>query len=247
MKLLLMILVFISLKSFAVEEVKIIAQGNSLTQGQIADVMMGIENTSGLIADIEEMKGKKIEDTIYILDIKDGIQEKDLLTYKAKIIFIKSPTQNSVRTTINGKEVQFSWDNISVIAAGETKGFLWGEYQLDSKDHLLIVILVFIFLATILVFYLMRRRKNHALKISELKNIKITIDSVKNYEDIISLWNNRDRLLACFPLIEADFRELEKDLFKYIFKPSQSPAEREDAYNSFKKFRNKFKEGAHGV
>lgn len=208
-------------------------------QGEIVAARLILKNARGQAA-LTGLKGKNFKKVVYLLNLSPFIGENGRLEADAKVIFLQVPETTFVSEVINGEEVVLSWREVRVIPTEASQSFLLGDFEIPGRKK--IVLWISLFIALILIssgiFYAKRKYalKNRAVK--RRKELKQNLLTATDYSGVVSLWQSKQIYLSEFPGLEVSFKKLEKTLFKYQFKPTQTTQEMQEVMRSYDQFKS---------
>ena len=193
---------------------------------------------------IEDLEGKTIQETLYV----QAVEKREGKIFFV-VIFTKVPNKLPLATSLNNLETTFFWQDVVVEPVEIPQGFLFGDFTIPEPMRFLAIILSLISLG---VFFILGRRfyrkfqekkKNRARRLELWEKIM----SVKNFEEVVSVWQNKHLLLREFPHLDEPFKSLEKVLFRYQFKPHQTPEEKEEVIKAYRHFQEILRGGRNGI
>lgn len=244
MKLLLLLLIFLSFSAWSKVTMELRPASDSVKQGEIIAAKLIVKEASGQSA-LAGLKGKKISKTLYLLSVSPFMGKQGVLEADAKIIFLTVPESSYIMETINGEEVAIHWANVDVQPTEETKSFLLGDFEIPERKELLPWILGILGLSILALFGIWIKNKLQGKEKKKLLLIKTKQEVLgcSSYDDVVAMWRNKRNYLQTFPQLEGAFQSLEVTLFKYQFKPQRTSWEVEEVMSAY----NKFKSDAQGV
>lgn len=195
------------------------------------------------------LRGKTIGKSLYILSIEPFMAKTGAgLEAQSRLIFTQIPPSSSVSETISGEEINVNWNKME-IKPTEAQSFLLGNFEIPRSLRLfpvLLWILGIIGLFTI-IFYFYSRWKKKRNHLKRQKDLRDQLLAATSYDEVVELWKQKHAHLALFPNLDLAYKELEKTLFKYQFKPSRSMLELEQVMDAYERFKSDVVRGTDGI
>lgn len=241
-------LLFVSFTALANVQMDLYVLNDQPKQGEILSARLVIKEARGQTA-LTGLKGKNFQKTLYLLSLSPFVVKSGYLESDAKVIFLKVPESNSAKETINGQDVLINWGEINLVATEAAESFLLGEFDIPKKMRLFlwfaVGLLVLVLSAVSYRIFLKIKMKKVLLK--RKKELRSEMLNCQTYEDVVLMWKNKLRYLSTFPHLENSFKNLEKVLFKYQFKPFQTSDEKSEVMRAFEQFKADVSGRADGV
>lgn len=237
MKIFSIILLLLSFNIWSKVDLNLVLSAQEAKQGEIVQGKIVLGQSEGQVA-LSGLNGLNIQKTIYLISISTFIGKNGNYEADAKVIFLKKPEAVSLQETVNGEEISFKWTPIEIIPTEEPQSFLLGNFDIPSRRSFTLWImggtgsLVLIFF----VIFLIRLGKKKQLLKAEKSKLKKDLLNNETYTDIVTMWRQKQVFLEAFPVINEDFKEFEKVLFKYQFKQTQNKTEIEEIISAYKTF-----------
>lgn len=246
------ILLFL-LSNIAQAEVRleIIFSNDEINQGSLQEATLEIETSSLQNFEIQKLKALSPNDTLYFHKLsplmKSGSSGK--YTSEISVVFLKVPESNSLKFSVAEQEVDLSWNDVHVIPTEASKGMIFEAFELPERRKILVWILCGLGIgAIVLIIFIVRKRwKISRDKKRHRQELKEDIFSANTYEEVISVWQRKFYYQEEFPHTAEGFKNLEKTLFKYVFKPHQSETEKTEILKAYRGFINEVQGGFNGV
>jgi hypothetical protein len=73
------------------------------------------------------------------------------------------------------------------------------------------------------------------------------MQSASTYEEIVTIWLQREKYLKAFPTIIEDFKKFETILNRHQFKPNRSSKEISEIQDAYEKFKTTLRGVLHGI
>lgn len=221
-----------------------------VTQGSLQKVELALDEESFSKLDSFNLQGSKINDVIYIQEVTPFTRKgADSYETNATIIFLKVPeTPNGTIETPKGK-LNVSWRSIEVVSTDVSENFLFGEFEIPKSPKLVLWLAIMfgviagIFGLTKVIKNIKKRNKSKKY----ISQLKLQIESAQTYENIVDIWKKKHEILKFLPEIQSSFATLEKELFLYQFKPTQSESEKESVKRAYFRFLEEIKGALNGV
>lgn len=213
-------------------------------QGSIvkAEAILGADVSKEI--KLNELEGKTIQDTLYVQSV-ENVNGKIFFI----VIFAKVPERASLPLKLGPLETSLSWKNLTVEPIDIPKSFLLGDFSVSGPLQVTnwvlgLLLILFLFLAGKRIYKKVQYK-------SELRKRKLELwekmVSAKNYDEVVSLWQLKHIFLREFSSVEEPFKLLEKVLFEYQFKPSQTSEEKEVVMNAYRLFLDRTRGGKDGI
>lgn len=229
---------FFSISAWANVQLELSVENSSPKQGEIVPARLTLKETQGQVF-LSGINGKNFNKTLYVLSLSPFVIKGPFLEADAKIIFLKVPEGQFVSETVNGQEVAIHWNNIRVIGIETPQSFLLGDFEIPQKKKIVLWILItFGILGLVWMgYWITRKIKKKDAVLSRNKSLKQDLLNCHSYDQVVIMWKKKRIFLNEFPQLDEHFKELEKVLFKYQFKPSQSVQEISEVLGAYEKFK----------
>lgn len=247
----LIFLLLFTVSAWADPTLRLLFPDVDVNQGEIIEVQLIVE-ADGANLEWQKLKGSVHADTIYILDLSPFMKKEGRPEFEAeaKIIFVKVPKTNELKSKIGTTPITVKWDPVTINPTEAPQGFLLGNFEIPRPGKLLLWIGALIFLLT-LVFggYVIIRPKMLAKREKKQRRLALKRELLgcTQFSDAVTLWQKKHVFISEFPVIEDPFVEFEKIINKHQFKPRQSEAEKIEVMEAYGSFRTKIQGGLDGV
>jgi hypothetical protein len=249
-KAILFFLIFVPVAGFAVEAELVFPQ-NEIKQGTIADAVLQVtpENMSSI--QVSKLRGASFAKTIYFYQVSPWIHENGSGSFNshARIIFLDIPQGQALKDSVAGVEVELKLGKVNVIPTEPLDQLKFADFTIPSPIKILKWALGGLLIVALIFAGWFGYRKYSLKKSEKLRKLKLKeeISSAQDYAGVVEIWKQKHKYLKTFPQLEKPFRELELVLFKYQFKPSQLPSEKDEIVQAYKRFVTESQEGLRGV
>lgn len=224
---------------------------NQFKQGSLQEATLQIDMNSAQNFEIQKLKGLTAGDTVYFHKLSPLLRSNasGSLSSEVAVIFLKVPESNNIRFKTGDKEISLTWQDVEVLPTEAGKGFIFENFSIPSRKKILFwFILTLALIAIGALGYvinkrlkLVREEKKRRLKLKE------EILEVQSYEGVIQVWQSKILYIKEFPHLEYAFKNLEKVLFKYVFKPVQNEQEKSEVLKAYRSFVSEIREGFNGI
>lgn len=210
-------------------------------QGEIVSAKAKIDFGSGAITAPGFLKGQSIADMIFIHELSIPIKQEgeSIFLADAQVIFLDIPKASRINGKVNNMDVTINLGEIKINPIEVPENFIMSQFNIPQRTKIMVWLLagfgLFLVLFSGRSFYIKSKRLA-AAKLGKQKFKKL-INEASSYEDVVLVWNKKLEILAEFPILAEEFKELEAVLFQIQFKPSQSEAEKHQACEAYKKFK----------
>lgn len=239
MKFLILLMTLFSFNVFANVELRLSSSHQSIKQGEIIDVVVHVQSSRGEIP-LKGLIGKHFAETIYIYSMDPFVIKNGLMESRAKVIFTKAPSSDSLQGEIEGILYLINWPGLKILPIAQSEGFKFGNFDIpQSFPWLMIVIILLIFVPVCI--YFIRFFKKHNLKNQHkrhLERLMTELESAKDYNDVERIWLKREEYIKAFPQIENEFRQFERILNRHQFKRSRKEADLNEINEAYEKFKS---------
>lgn len=239
MKLLILMITLLSFNSFSNVELRVSTSYQSIKQGEIVDATLHVQSSRGEIP-LKGLVGKHFAETIYIYSMEPFVVKNGIMESRAKVIFTKIPSSESLQQEIEGVIYIMNWPGLQILPIAQTEGFKFGNFNIPhSLPWLVIIVILLIFVPVCI--YSIRLLKNHQSKKRHKRNLKglmTELESAKDYNDVERIWLKRNEYIKAFPQIENDFKKFEEILNRHQFKRSRREADLNEINEAYEKFKS---------
>lgn len=248
MKVVLMIFFLLTSHALAKVQLELTAPSVDLKQGEIVSGKLILKDGEGQVS-LGELKGKSFGKTIYFVSVNPLIGKNGKLESEIRFIFLAVPQTNSFNELINGEDFTITWDKFNVIPTQPVESFLLGDFDIPKRKKILLWMIIGLVLLAGAggAFWYNYKIKKKQKKKMELKQLRLDLNSCKDYDDIVLMWQNKRKYLEHFPNIDEEFKTLEETLFKYQFKPSRTEDEVAKVLTAYSKFKNAVNGSFNGI
>lgn len=220
-------------------------------QGSLEPAVLKIDQQSAQNLNLNKLSGQTLGEVIYLYSVSPLMKKAGDAGFEAEAtaVFIKVPESNKIVHKTGTTEIDVSWNGIQIIPTEAPKELLFGTFEIPSPMKLIswgsgLIVLIMAALAG----WKFRQKLllNKAIK-NKKAQIKDEIISAKEFSDVVKLWEKKKILISEFPHIEGSFKDLEKVLFKYQFKPRQSETEKIEVMTAYREFIKSIEGGFNGI
>lgn len=245
----LLIILFINISVYA--QIDIIFHQDKIKQGSLISVRFVTTEEIAKKINSAPIKGQTISDTLYIQSIDPLVKNEadEKFSAKALIVVVKPNLSRQMKINLAGEEINLNANTLVVIPTDSSEGFVFGDFEIPIKKKYLITILfgLAFFLLCYFTYFFWRSYRLKKIRKDKLVAMKNHILNIESYDEIVSLWQNKQDYLATFPHLESSFKDFEKVLFKYLFKPGQTEEEKLEIRKAYKKFTSDISGGFYGI
>jgi hypothetical protein len=231
--------------------IKIEGMPQSIKQGEVFKAKFVLDPESMQSFSQQNLRGKTVAETLYIYSLTPLIKKADGRSFEAEagLIFIKVPQAKKLTLSQGGETFIFELPEITVVPTEERPDYVYGEFTVAEGARLFGWIVGGIALCLLLVLGL-RFKKSSSLKRAlraKRKKLKDDLLGASSYLEVVSVWEKKPAYLEAFPQLEGDFKNLEKVLYRFIFKKHQSEEEKSAVLSAYREFVNQVRGGLDGV
>ena len=239
------------LVSSAYAEIILSFPSDRIKQGSLVETTLKVDLETAQKFPIQKLKGETVGDVLHFHHISPLIRKNEDGAFyaDATVIFAKVPEKNSVVYNSNSGQVTLAWPQIEIINTEADQKLIFADFTIPGKKNVWLLILgsLIVIVLFILAWILGSRWKiKQQLKRKKL-DLKQKLISAGSYEEVVSLWQKKSEFLKEFGYLEEPFRDLEKTLFKYQFKPKQTDIEKEEVMKAYRAFTQKTEGGINGI
>jgi len=220
-------------------------------QGSLQEATLEIEADSLQNFEIQSLKALSPGETIYFHKLSPLMKKEadGKYTSEVSVVFLKVPESNSLDFSITDQKISLTWNGIRVIPTEVSKGMIFEAFEIPARKRVLFwLICCLLAVVTGIGIYIINKRvkttRNKKLHRQKLKDL---IFSASSYDEIIAIWQKKSLLQEEFPHTTESFKNLEKTLFKYVFKPHQSENEKIEIQKAYRGFINEVQGGFNGI
>jgi hypothetical protein len=244
------VLLFIfSSSAFAGAKMQIDLSSAVVKQGSLVDAVVRLDGASVQQIELQKLKGVSLADTIYLHQVAPLIRSGEVFEADAKIIFLKVPEGKPLTHKIGENDISITWSDVEVQPTEAPAQLLFGQFEIPGRKRILEILAGFLILGLVAfgVYRLNQIRKKKSALLRIRADLRDKIMSAREYQDVVTLWQQKSDLLKEFPHLSDPFKELEKVLFKYQFKQSQSETEKAEVMKAYRDFMTKVQGGFNGI
>jgi hypothetical protein len=226
-------------------------QSSEIKQGNIESVIMRLNSEMVQQMELQKLVGSTLGESVYLYSAEPLIRRDSGDTFEAegKVIFLKIPAARTLTHKVGDKEISLSWSEVNILPTEVPKGFIFGDFTVPARKQVLkwviLGLLVLIIMFGVL-FYRKRNSQKQRLRQARL-SLKEKIIAVNDYEQVVELWQQKADVLHIFPQLAEPFKHLEKTLFKYQFKASQTALEKDEVMIAYRSFLEESRRGLDGI
>ncbi len=248
MKLFLLIFLLTSFQVFSSVELRMKSLSRSVAQGELLNVVIFVPPSQGEVS-LKGLSGKHFAETLYIYSLDPFVFKNGQLETNAKVIFTKIPKQDYLQAEVEGSSYLIKWSDLSVTPTEVAEGFKFGNFEVP-KAWPVVGIIVFLILLMALVIpikkWLVKRKNKESQKLFTKKCLS-EMQSASTYEEIVTVWLQKEKYHKAFPTITDDFKKFEAVLNRHQFKPNRSPKELSEIQEAYEKFKESLRGVLHGI
>lgn len=247
-----LITLFISFSSLAgVVKFEIKFKDAKVKQGTIAPATLVFDAESSQKLPLNKLVGETLGKSFYIYSAKPFITKNNwnALESEAEVIVAAIPESSPVVFKSGDVDGMILWNDVEFVPTEASGQMIYGNFEIPSRAKIIRWSLILIALAAAALIGL--KVKNKLAKKNAIKKrravIKEEIMSVREYAEVVKVWQKKSEILKEFPALENNFKNLESVLFKYQFKSSQSETEKLQVMNAWRDFVGQSQGGFNGV
>ena len=246
------LLLLVSLPVFSAVNLELYFHPTKVKQGEILEAELQINSSSLAELPMSAITGKKIADILYVISIAPPLKKETESIYRsqARVIFLKVPQTLSAVDTVDGKNLQVSWNKIDIEPTTAPGSFILGDFTIPQRSRIILYLIFLLIVALPLGWIILRmvrkqREKNNRRQ--QLSKQKEQILQCRNFEEIVELWKNKHAHFNSFPHIREPFSTFEQELNACQFKPTVTDAEKKHVLLSYRHFITQVEGGFDGV
>lgn len=247
----LLLILLIPFSAVATVNVELFFDSQEVKQGSIENAKALLTSDSIQKVNFQKIKGQTLGETIYFYSLSPFVRKEGEKNYisDVKIIFVKVPTKNRLEHKVDGQDIVISLPQIKVTPVDIPEKLIFEQFDIPESFKYFKWIIVFFILVILCVLTLKyrQRTKNKHRELLKKKAIKESVLAATSYKDVVNVWQRKSEVISIFPSWESEFKELEKTLFKFQFKPSQSEIEKSEVMKAYDVFLNNVKGGFDGI
>jgi hypothetical protein len=235
----------------SVFKMDILFTGTKIKEGTIIPVKLKFNLPTSQSIPLNILVGQTLGSSFYIHQASPLVAKNNwtVLESEAQIVLAKIPKARPFIHKVGNKDLIVDWNDVQFLSTEAPKEMIYGDFQIPSRAQIL-KWLIILFICALLCFFGWKLQKRVSSK-KHLKKrralLRDEIISVKEYREVVQIWQKKSLILQEFPKLEASFKELEKVLFRYQFKPTQSDAEKNEVMIAFNIFISMSQEGFDGI
>ena len=220
-------------------------------QGSLLKAKIKINQDEKTGLQLQKIQGQSLGGVIYVNSVSliNGTPNDSFINGEASVIFLKIPASSSIYTSIDGVETEVTWSDVEVVPTEVPKNLLFGSFDIPKKTnfYLWTIISLILILSSYPVITIWRKWNKKRIGKKEKMKIKDRILSINTYQDVVDIWQEKHDLIRFFPHLEAEFKILEKVLFKHQFKPVRAKDDEEEVLNAYREFIDSIRGGFDGI
>lgn len=220
-------------------------------QGTIVPATLVFDAESSQKLPLNKLIGETLGKSFYIYGAKPLITKDNWNAFEseAEVIVANIPESKPVSFKSGDYDVMVLWNDVEFIPTEASGKMIYGNFEIPSRAKIIRWVLVLLGIGIALLIGL--KIKSHLAKKNAIKKrralIKDEIMSVRDYPEVVKIWQKKSDILKEFPALETSFKDLESVLFKYQFKPTQNETEKSQVMEAWKTFISRSQGGLNGV
>ena len=248
MKLVFLIFTLFSFQAFANIELRMKPLSRSVAQGELFDVVLSVHQSNG-VTSLKGLSGKHFAESLYIYSLDPFVLKNGQLESNAKVIFSKIPKVDYLQEEIEGSSYIIKWSDLTVTPTTEAEGFKFGNFEIPKTWPVFSLVILLILLMTLAlpIKRWLAKRKNRELHKIFIKKCLAEMESASTYDEIVSIWLQRDKFQKAFPSITEEFKKFEIVLNRHQFKPNRNPKEISEIQEAYEKYKATLKGVLNGI
>lgn len=246
-----LILFIISFSSLAAVKIEIRFKDQKIKQGTIVPATLVFDAESSQKLPLNKLVGETLGKAFYVYAAKSLITKDNwsALESEAQVIVASIPESKPVEFKIGDVDGMVLWNDVEFIPTEANGKMIYGNFEIPSRAKIIQWVLIFV--AIVVAALVGLKIKSRVSKKNAIKKrravIKEEIMAVRDYPEVVKVWQKKNEILREFPALETNFKNLESVLFKYQFKPSQSETEKLQVMNAWRDFVSQSQGGLNGV
>ena len=246
-------LCFLMISHVALAEVrlKLYFSQDEVKQGSVQEAILSVDMHSAQYLEIQKLKGSTPQDTIYFNKLSPLVSNNKDATFEAEVsvIFLKIPEANNIQFKLGDKDVQIIWNDIRIITTKGEPTFIFESFTIPGRKNVAfwIISLLILIITGGVTFFVHQKIKTSQLAKQQKRLLREELVSANTYEEIVKVWQKKINYQKIFPHTEEAFRNLEKTLFQFLFKPHQTEDEKKEALQAYRRFINDIQGGFNGI
>lgn len=218
-------------------------------QGSLIDAVVRLDGSSVQQVEVQKLKGVSLAGTVYLHQIAPLIRSGDTFEADAKIIFLKVPETKPVIHKVGDIDLSITWSDVEVQPTEASDKLLFGQFEIPGPRRILEIlgILVVITLVALGIYKFRQKGKAKEALRQRRAELKDKVMSAREYQDVVSIWQQKALLVKEFSHLSDPVKELENVLFKYQFKQSQNETEKAEVMKAYREFILKVQGGFNGI
>lgn len=239
--LILFITLFISFSALAATlKLEIRFKEGKVKQGTIVPATLVFDGESSQKLPLNKLVGETLGKSFYVYSAKPLITKDNWNAFEseAQVIVATIPESSPVVFKSGDFDVMVMWNEVEFIPTDAPNQMIYGEFDIPARAKIIRWGLILLALAAAVLIG-MKLQKRFTAKTALKKKralIKDEIMSVREYSEVVKVWQRKNDILKEFPSLEQNFRNLESVLFKYQFKPTQTEVEKLQVMDAWKEF-----------
>lgn len=224
---------------------------DKVKQGSLEEGVLLLDKPDSHSFGFSKLQGRSLEGILYFHKLSPLIKKEGSEFYEAEVslIFLKQPEGDSITVKDNGTDLTISFSGIEILPTQAEQQLIFEKFTIPKKESPLFwalggLILLFLGFVT----YAFYRKWQQKMNLnSHRRRLKNELIEVRSFEEIARVWEKKPLFLKEFPHLETSFKELEKTLFLYLFKPHQTEEEKERVQKAYRHFIRDIEGGLHGI
>jgi hypothetical protein len=226
-------------------QLELLPEQSVVNQGEIFTANLALRKGS---PPTHSLRGKTFNDTLYIISIDPFIKTASDLQASARVVFVKTTDGSSVTEGVGNEALQIMWKNLQINPT-QSDNFGLSTFDIPHPSRIVPWILGILGISVLFILALIpiRKFRSRQRQRAFLRTCRDELLGASKYDEVVEIWKKKSHYLQCFPTLDGAFKKLEEVLFKFQFKPSRSPAEISLVMKAYEEFREKVREGTHGI
>ena len=231
--------------------IELMFEKNDIQQGSIETATARLTGESLQKINLQKLKGQTLGETLYLHNVSPLLRKEGSKEYESefKVIFIKVPESSQIVQKFENDEINLKWSPVKVTPIEVPEKLIFEQFEIPEPLKVLKWMIGLVLMAG-LVFGFIKIKKFREIKNkkrSMKKSIKDSIMAANSYEEIVTIWKRKLEITEVFPALGEPFKELEKTLFKFQFRPHQTEDDKNEVKKAYGDFLNAIQGGFDGI